>query len=199
MRQVFCIFGLFLTVSSFSSAQENEIKKFYTDITTQINAKLLTQKSSLELSGFVSVNYYNTKFANGETIKQFLLQIEPILSYFFIDDLSLGVNFSYQYEKIVTGTGNSPHTSKQTFIGPIGKLYFCGKNIRPFLFSEYLFLSGDAFAGGELGLGAGIMYHVAGNIGVNLHVNYGQIWSAKENIANQNRIYAGIGLSNFMF
>ena len=64
---------------------------------------------------------------------------------------------------------------------------------------EELFLTGDYFDGGELGFGAGIMYHVAGNLGITLQLKYGQIWSTKNDIESQNTIFVGIGLSNFIF
>ena len=199
MRKLFFILVLIFAASSLLSAQENDIKKIYTDITTKINSALLTQKSSIEVSGFMSYNYYKTKFDYGETRKQHLVQIEPIISYFFIDDLSIGLNFSYQYYKTENDVGNDPSAVEQTFFGPIGK-YFLGEgDFRPFVFGDYLFLVGDNFEGGELGFGAGIMYHIAGNIGINFQLKYGQIWSNKDNIDSQNTIFVGIGLSNFIF
>ncbi len=199
MRKIFLVSVLILATSSFLSAQESDIKKIYTDITTKINSALLTQKSSIEVSGFISYNYYKTKFDYGETRTQHLVQIEPIISYFIIDDLSFGLDFSYQYNKTENEVGNDPGTIEQTFIGPIGKYYFGKEDFRPFVFADYLFLTGDYFDGGELGFGAGIMYHVAGNLGINLQLKYGQIWSTKNDIESQNTIFVGIGLSNFIF
>ena len=199
MRKILLVSVLIIATFSLLSAQENDIKKIYTDITTKINSALLTQKSSFEVSGFISYNYYKTKFDYGETRTQHLVQIEPIIMYFFIDDLSFGLNFSYQYNKTENEVGNDPSTIEQTFIGPIGKYYFGEGDFRPFVFADYLFLTGDNFDGGELGIGAGIMYHVAGNIGINLQLKYGQIWSTKNDIDSQNAIFVGIGLSNFIF
>jgi hypothetical protein len=199
MRKMLLVSILIIATFSLLSAQENNIKKIYTDITTKINSALLTQKSSFEVSGFISYNYYKTKFDYGETRTQHLVQIEPIISYFFIDDLSLGLDFSYQYNKTENEVGNDPSIIEQTFIGPIGKYYFGEGDFRPFVFADYIFLIGDNFDGGELGFGAGIMYHVAGNIGINLQLKYGQIWSTRNDIDSQNTIFVGIGLSNFIF
>ena len=199
MRQILIIIILILAKSSSLFAQENDLKKIYTDITTEINSALLTQRSSIEVSGFISYNYYKTKFDYGETKKHHLVQIEPIISYFFINDLSFGLNFSYHYEKSENEAGNDPSTIKQTFIGPIGKYYFGEGEFRPFVFADYLFLTGDNFDGGELGFGAGIMYHITGSTGLNLQIKYGHIWSKKDNIDSQNAIFIGIGFYNFIF
>ena len=199
MRKMFLVSVIILATSSFLSAQESDIKKIYTDITTKINSALLTQKSSIEVSGFMSYNYYKTKFDYGEIRKQHLVQLEPIISYFFIDDLSFGLNLSYQYNKTENEVGNDPGTIEQTFIGPIGKYYFGKEDFRPFVFADYLFLAGDYFEGGEFGFGAGIMYHATGNIGLNLQLKYGQIWSNMDDINSQNTIFVGIGISNFIF
>jgi hypothetical protein len=87
----------------------------------------------------------------------------------------------------------------QTFIGPVGKYYFGEKQIRPFVFSELLFLTGDRFEGQELALGAGMMYHVSGNIGLNVMVKYGHILADSDLIDTQRRIFFGLGLSGFLF
>jgi hypothetical protein len=199
MRKMLLISMIILATHSYSSAQEKDIKKIYTDITTKINSALLTQKSSIEMSGFISYSYYKTRFDYGDKREQHLVQIEPIISYFFSENLSFGLNFSYRYEKTENEVGNDPGAIEQLFIGPIGKYYFAEGAFRPFLFTDYLFLTGDNFDGGELGFGAGIMYHMVGNVGLNLQIKYGQIWSNKNNIDSQNTIFIGIGLSNFIF
>ena len=199
MRQILIILFLVLAEFSFLFAQDTDLKQIYTDITTEINSALLTQKSSIEVSGFLLYNYYKTKFDDGDTREHHLVQIEPVISYFFINDLSFGLNLSYQYEKSENEAGDNPGTIEQTFIGPIGKYYFSEGEFRPFVFADYLFLTGDNFDGGELGFGAGLMYHITGSTGLNLQIKYGQIWSNKDNIDNQNAILIGIGFSNFIF
>lgn len=199
MRQILIILILILAEFSSLLAQDTDLKKIYTDITTKINSALLTKKSSIEVSGFISYNYYKTKFDDGDTREHHLVQIEPVISYFFINDLSFGLNLSYQYEKSENETGNNPGTIEQTFIGPIGKYYFAEGEFRPFIFADYLFLTGDNFDGGELGFGAGLMYHITGSTGLNLQIKYGHIWSNKDNIDSQNAIFIGIGFSNFIF
>jgi len=199
MRRIFLISALFLAVHTFSGAQENSLKDIYTDITTKINSALLTRKSSIELSGFISYHYYETKYDDGVIGKRHSIQADPMISYFIINDLSLGLDFSYRYDKMDPGAGNDPSIVEQKFLGPVAKYYFCDERFRPFLFADYLFLAGDLFNGGELGVGAGIMFHVSGNLGIHFQVKYGQIWSGEEGIDRQNVIFTGIGLSNFIF
>ncbi len=200
MRKLF-LFFLFMLVNSYSLSysQEREIKKFYTDLTTKINSALLTQKSTVEVSGFTSFNFYRTKFNDGTTLKQHLVQIEPMISYFIINDLSLGVDFSYHYETIENKSEENPRSTEQMFLGPVGKFYFGDEKIRPFVFSDFQLLIGDHFEGKELSMGAGIMVHVTGNIGLNLQVKYANIWSKKDDIDQQNRIFIGLGISNYIF
>ncbi|MBN1895789.1 hypothetical protein JW906_14960 [bacterium] len=199
MRSSLRILVMFLTVHSFSFAQENSLKDIYTEITTRINSALLTRKSSVELSGFISYQYYKTRYDEGITGNRYSFQVDPIVSYFIIKNLSLGLSFSYHYDKIEAGTTDQTDTIDQKFLGPVVKYYFCNEKFRPFLFADYLFLAGDHLDGGELGLGAGIMIHVSGNLGLNFQVKYGQIWSDQEGIDSQNLIFAGIGLSHFIF
>ncbi|MEJ2542784.1 MAG: hypothetical protein P8Y99_01825 [Calditrichaceae bacterium] len=199
MRLILIILILLLAKVTFLSAQDTDLKKIYTDITTEINSALLTRKSSIEMSGFVSYNYYKTKFDDGAEREHHLVQIDPVVSYFVINDLSFGINLSYQYEKSENEAGNDHDTIEQTFIGPIGKYYFGEEEFRPFIFADYLFLSGDNFDGGELGFGAGLMYHLAGNTGINLQVKYGHIWSKENNVDSQDAIFIGMGFSHFIF
>lgn len=199
MRQILIILILILAEFSSLFAQDTDLKKIYTDITTEINSALLTKKSSIEVSGVISYNYYKTKFDDGDTREHHLVQIEPVISYFFINDLSFGLNLSYQYEKSEIDAGNNSGTIEQTFIGPIGKYYFGEGEFRPFIFADYLFLTGDNFDGGELGFGAGLMYHITGSTGLNLQIKYGHIWSNKDNVDSQNAIFVGIGFSSFIF
>ena len=199
MKKILIILFLILAGFSSLSAQDNDLKKIYTDITTEINSALLTQKSSIELSGFVLYNYDKTKFDDGNTREHHLVQVEPVISYFVINDLSFGLNLSYLYEKSENEAGNNPATVEQTFVGPIGKYYFGEGEFRPFVFADYLFLTGDNFDGGELGFGAGVMYHISGTTGLNLKIKYGRIWSDKDNIDSQNALFFGIGFSNFIF
>ncbi|HES60144.1 MAG: hypothetical protein JW956_01405 [Calditrichaceae bacterium] len=199
MKKILIVLILILAEFSSLFAQDNDLKKIYTDITTEINSALLTQKSSIEVSGFVLYNYDKTKFDDGNTREHHLVQVEPVISYFVINDLSFGLNLSYQYEKSENETGNNPAAIEQTFIGPIGKYYFGEGEFRPFVFADYLFLTGDNFDGGELGFGAGIMYHITGTTGLNFQIKYGRIWSDKDHIDSQNALFFGIGFSNFIF
>jgi len=101
MRSRLRFWVIFLTVHPFSFGQGNSLKDFYTGITTKINSALLTRRSSVELSGFVSYQYYRTEFEQGPAVKQHFLQLEPALSYFLINNLSLGVEYPHHYAKTV--------------------------------------------------------------------------------------------------
>ncbi len=197
MRHFITLFLLSLAV--ISSAQDKNLQDIYSEITTKINSALLTRQSAWEVSGFSSFNYCKTGYKEGETLRQFTLHIEPVLAYFIVDDLALGMNLLYAYDKTERDSGNDAAALQQTFIGPIAKYYFGDDNVRPFLLSDYLFGMGDQFEGRELGAGAGIMFHISGNLGLNLQAKYSFIWSDDKTIDHQSKIMAGIGLSNYIF
>jgi len=180
------------------TAQDKELKDVYTEVTTAINTALLTKSGAMELSGFVSYNYFNTDYTSGEKLTQSTLQAEPSFSYFILDNMSLGITAAYHYEKMEYDIGGNTVSDEQTFVGPIAKMYFGDEQYRPFVFADYLFLTGDNFEGGELDLGAGLFYHATGNFGFSLFGKYGIIWPSKDEIDQQNRIFIGIGISNFI-
>lgn len=192
------IFACFLTLSATSLfAQEENLKDIYKNVTTAINTSLITRSGSVEISGFLSYNKYDTQYNDNEKITQQVLLIEPAIAYFIINNLSFGLDLSYLNQK--TKSSGLTQSVKQTSIGPLAKYYIGKKRLRPFIQADYLFLTGDNYEGGELDFGAGILYHVTGNIGLSLFGKYGIISSAKENIDSQNRIFVGIGLANFIF
>jgi len=196
MKQVF-MSSILIIILYITQAfpQENDIKDAYLDITDAIDSALLTQKGVVELSGIMSYNDMTTEFDNGryefrEVVQT--LQIESGISYFIINDLSIGFLFSYFRQKI-GGT-----ITEQTMTGPILKKYFGEDRLRPFVFANYLFLVGDNSDGGELDCGAGVLYHISGNLGISTLLKYGQIFSDHDYIKKQNRIFFGIGLTNFI-
>ena len=193
------ILGLHLLFSlSNVNAQEKDLKTIYKDVTTAINSALLTKSGSLEIAGFVSYNYFHTKYTYEEEISQHIFQVEPIFLYFIVDNISLGANLSFLSQKTGYESSRESTTLQQTFIGPIAKIYFGTDKFRPFLLVDYLFTVGDHYDGGELDLGAGIFYHVTGNIGFSLFGKYGILWSSKDDIKMQNRIFIGLGISSFI-
>ena len=178
-------------------AQKENLKELYKNVTTAINTSLITKSGSIEISGFLSYNHYDSQFNDNEKVTQQVLLIEPTISYFLIDNLSLGLDLSYLNQK--TKSSGFSQTVKQTAMGPLVKFYMGKKRLKPFILTDYLFLTGDDFKGGELDFGAGILYHVSGNIGLSLFGKYGIISSTNKNIESQNRIFVGIGLANFIF
>ena len=135
-------------------AQDDDLKKVYTDVTTAINSALLTKSGSMEISGSVSFNYFNTSYNSGETLNQSIFQAEPQFSYFLFDNISLGIDLSYIYQKSEFERSDETTTLKQTALGPFAKMYFGDEKFRPFILADYLFLSGDDFKGGEADFGA---------------------------------------------
>ncbi len=189
-----CVLTLF-AMSAF--AQKEKLKDLYKNVTTTINTALITKSGSMEISGFVSYNQYETQYNDNGKMTQQIVLIEPTFSYFFIDNLSLGLDLSYLNQK--TKFSGITQTVKQTSLGPFAKFYIGNKRLRPFIQADYLFLTGDNYEGGELDFGAGILYHVTGNIGLSLFGKYGIISSTDNDIDSQNRIFIGIGLANFIF
>lgn len=187
---------IFSSISLF--AQENDFKEFYTDVTTAINTALLTKSGSLEISGFLSYNSYTTNFTYDEKMTQQIFLLEPVFLYFFVDNISLGFDVSYLNQKTNYKSSADSRTIEQTFIGPIAKMYFGEDRFRPFILADYLFLVGDNYDGGVFDLGAGVFYHVTGNFGFSLFGKYGFMSSTNDNIDSQNRVFIGVGITNFI-
>jgi len=83
-------------------------------------------------------------------------------------------------------------------LGPVIKYYIGEKRWRPYLFANYLVMTGDVLDGGETDLGVGILYHVTGNFAINLQLKYGFISADEQNYKGLNRLFVGIGLVNFI-
>jgi hypothetical protein len=181
------------------SAQGDNLKDVYTKVTTAINSSLLTRSGSIELSGAFSYNRFQTSFSDDEKMRQQIFLLEPVVSYFFINRLSLGLDFSYLNQKTDAGSSENSQTIEQSFIGPLIKWYCCDKRIRPFISADYLFMIGDNYEGGVFDLGAGLFYHVRGNFGFSLSAKYGFISSSDSAIDSQSRMFIGIGITNFIF
>jgi hypothetical protein len=181
------------------SAQGDNLKEVYAKVTTAINTSLITRSGSIEISGSFSYNHYETRFVDNEKIKQQIVLLEPVVSYFFIDNLSLGLDFSYLNQKTDFGSSENSQTIEQSFVGPLIKWYFFEKRLRPFISADYLFMMGDNYEGRVLDLGAGLFYHVRGNFGFNLFAKYGFVWSTDSLIDSQNRLFIGLGITNFIF
>lgn len=179
-------------------AQEKDLKDIYTDVTTAINSALLTRSGSLEVTGAFYYNSFKTSYTYDEKVTQQILQIEPVILYAFVDNISLGFDMSFLHQKTDYKSSDESDSIEQLFIGPIAKMYFGEDRFRPFILSDYLFLVGDDYDGGVFDLGAGVFYHVAGNFGLSLYGKYGFMSSTHDNIESQNRIMIGIGISNFI-
>lgn len=197
MRAILAVLFILLFLNCIY-AQDQDLKEIYTKVTTSINSALLTKKGSTELSGFFSFNYLKTKFDYDESITEQIVQIEPGFSYFYFDNISFGIILSYYYQKIDYESTQGARSSDQIFIGPLVKYYFSEDKLRPFVLSDYLVQSGDELKGGEWDIGGGVLYHVTGNFGLSLQLKYGFIWSDIDHIDNQNRIFIGVGFSNFI-
>ena len=179
-------------------AQEQDLKRIYTEVTTAINSALLTKSGSKEIAGFMSYHYVNTKFTYDEKLSQQVIIVEPMFSYFFVDNISLGIDISYLHQKTDYKSSEGSTKIEQTFVGPIAKMYFGEDRLRPFILTDYLFMVGDDFDGGVLDLGVGVFYHVSGNFGFSLFGKYGMMWPSSGDIDSQNRVFVGIGITNFI-
>jgi hypothetical protein len=195
MKQLSNIVILVACVCSQMMAQETDLKKVYTDVTTQINSALLTRKGAFELSGFLFYDRLENK-GTYENVDQKVtfetFQVETGSAYFFMNNLAAGVLFSYLNES--QGVVNY----EQFMGGPVIKKYFGEKQWRPYLFTNYLFMSGDILDGGEWEMVAGVLYHVTGNFGLTLQIKYGILFAKKDFTEGQNRLFVGIGLVNFI-
>jgi hypothetical protein len=195
MKYLWIVIVLVATLCSQLLAQETDLKKIYTDVTTRINSALLTRKGAYELNGFIYYNRLTTRYKQNLVIPEDKIetfQVEAGGAHFFMNNLSLGILLSYLNQK-----QNNLRTD-QTMAGPMIKKYFGDKEWRPYLFSDYLFLSGDNLDGGEWDMGAGLLYHVTGNFGIIVQVKYGILFANEESIKSQNRLFVGIGIINFI-
>jgi len=203
MKHLYVILAVLFLSSHTLFAQDKDLKDLYTDFTTAINSALLTKKGSVELSGFLSYNSVKTVYQENQQTTESITQLEPQLSYIFIDNLSAGLIFSYTHIKseyknwILPAIYTFPEPAEQTMAGPILKMYFTEEKLRPFVFADYLLMFGDS-DGGEMDLGAGVFYHVSGNFGLNLFAKYGILWPDEKTIDSQQRIFIGLGISNFI-
>ena len=193
---------LFFCILVFSSttlfAQEKDLKGIYSDVTTAINSALLTKSGSKELSGFLSYNSFTTTYTYDEKIARQSLLLEPVFLYFIVDRIALGLDVSYLREKTDYESLDISTTTEQTFVGPVAKMYFGEDRFRPFVLADYLFLVGDNYEGGVFDIGAGIFYHVSGNFGFSLLGKYGFMFSTKNYVDSQKRLFIGVGISNFI-
>ncbi len=179
-------------------AQEKGLKRVYTTITNAINTAILTRRGSNEIGGSIFYNSWKTEYDTGEKTTEHIFDAELGLSRFIANNLSLGILLSYlDQNNTVDGLQNGT-SFKQTMVGPSLKTYFGNERTRPFVFAQYLFLKGDQFDGGELGLGLGALYHLAGNVGIAAQVKYGILFHGKSTIERQSRILLGLGLTNFI-
>ena len=105
---------LFLLSSINLYAQEKDLKKLYTDFTTAINSVLLTKQGVIEISGFLSYYYFNTEYKDGTKAITDITQLEPQISYFVIDNLSVGLILSHENDVLEFKSPNIPNTKTRT-------------------------------------------------------------------------------------
>jgi len=195
MKQLLIIFVGVACAFSQIMAQETDLKEVYTDVTTKINSSLLTRKGAFELNGNIFYDRLKTEYSEGNEGWEFIdktFQADAGVSYFIMNQLSLGILLSYLDQKRLYAN------LQQTMMGPVAKLYFGEKRWRPYLFIDYLFINGDVMDGGETDIGAGILYHVTGNFGFSLQLKYGILSADEENIKGFSRMFIGIGIVNFI-
>jgi hypothetical protein len=200
MNHLSKVFILIVCVYSQIMAQETDLKKVYTDITTQINSSLLTQKGSFEINGSIFYDRLTTTYElldDAELITE-TFQVDAGVSHFVMNNLSMGLLFSYLNVKS-DFEGNSLANASLTYAGPLFKYYFGKDRWRPYIFTDYLFNSNDVGdQKGEFDLGAGILYHLTGNTGLTLQCKYGISVIEDGKDITQNRIFIGIGIANFI-
>ncbi len=198
----FCIFYqasllIFITMTN-SYSQEKDLKDIYTTVTNKINTALLTKKGALGFSGSIYYNYLKTTYNYGEETINKTIQTKPEFQYFVFNNVSFGIILSYSNETTEYKSSGDKYEREKNYIGPQINKYFTQKRLRPYIFTNYLFLTGDLLASSEINFGFGILYHLSGNIGLNTMINYGIDNSENKSIKRQNRIFVGIGISSFI-
>lgn len=98
MKRLSILIVLLAIVCSQILAQETDLKKVYTDVTTQINSALLTSKGSFEINGSIFYDRLTTTYdltADAELIME-TFQVDVGVSHFLMNNLSLGLLFTYK-------------------------------------------------------------------------------------------------------
>ncbi len=200
MKRLSILIVLLAIVCSQILAQETDLKKVYTDVTTQINSALLTSKGSFEINGSIFYDRLTTTYdltADAELIME-TFQVDVGVSHFLMNNLSLGLLFTYKNLSSDID-GKSVTNASLTYAGPIFKYYFGKDRWRPYIFTDYLFYSNDVGdQKGEFDLGAGILYHLSGNTGITMQFKYGISVIEEGEVIDQDRIFIGIGLATFI-
>ena len=190
--QKFIITCIMFAFSCAAFSDDEDLKDIYNTITTSINSAILTKKGNWQVSGAAFYNDVNTTVSGTEMTHR-TFQAEPALSYFVVNDLALGLCGSYLYQE------TDGRKSEQKMFGPVAKMYFCSKRWRPFMLADFLFVMAERYEGGEADIGAGLLYHVAGNFGIAAHAKYGFFFPAVDRIEERNRLSVGLGIECFIF
>ncbi len=193
---------LFLSVFVFQAhAEDNtgkkDLKDIYTAITNKVNSAMLTRRGSNEIEGSASFQSVRTEYDKGLKITERLLNADFGYGRFVFNNLSLGILLSVRNQSVTNEITDVKKSTNQIWIGPSLKKYFGRDKVRPFVSAQYLLLRGDIFEGGEADLGAGLMIHVAGNMGLILQARYGFLTTDDETVNSRNRLLLAAGMIHF--
>jgi len=132
----------------------------FTSLTNSFAQEALKQ-GSYNLAGSISFSSGTNEstFGKSESISVF---VAPSLMYFFMDDFSFGLNFSFGYFESTWKSTNqeSKYIYRPISVGPIIRYYLSGGTFIPFLEASYQYsniLTGNADAN-SLSVGGGINY-----------------------------------------
>jgi len=143
-----------------------------------------TEQGKLVVSGASDLTFSSVKIQNeydGEdigddfTVKSF--NIKPALGYFVIDNLSVGLTFDYESQKVES------NKDKSFMFGPMARYYFGSSNVKPYVHADILF--GNIKSEGEdyeyktnlsgWDLGGGVAIFLNDYVSVDLGLSYASV------------------------
>lgn len=143
--------------------------------TSNLFSQEALQKGSYSLAGSISFSSGTNESEFGKNESQYVF-LSPSLMYFFINDLSFGLNFSFGYFETNWKSTNqeSKYISRPISIGPIMRYYLSGGIFIPFLEASYQYsnsLTGNADAN-SISVGGGINYFLTKSAALEPFIRY---------------------------
>ena len=147
MKTFFFTLAIAFIICPFSFAQTNQGKVHLAGSSDLSFASIKTR-----------VEYDGRKV--GEEVSQSSFNFNPSFGYFALDNLAIGISFSYEHNKI------EDNKSTTSLIGPYGIYYFGHSNVRPFLRGEIGFgLQKESYENDEMKFDA-IAFDLGGGVAV---------------------------------
>lgn len=183
------LFTLF-TITSFSQTEKGKI---YLGTNSSLNAN------------FVNYSYKDDNNDMQDTGKSSSFSISPSIGFFVINNLVLGANVSFGFNKSENNSG-SDFKSNSISVAPFAKYYFADNSFKPFISGSYGFGSstGESTFNNNidesknsltnLKIGGGVAYFINDTISLEFGINYSRTSNkpTENNLNNYRSISSGV-------